>query len=48
MKRSEANIPDDLHGLKTIPTVLLGGGFKYFSFSLLFGDDSQFDIFQRG
>ena len=28
----------------------LGGGFKYFSFSPLFGEDSQFDdhIFQRG
>ena len=29
---------------------LLGGGFKYFVFSSLFGEDSQFDehIFQRG
>ena len=39
-------------GKKTLSDELLelGGGFKYFSFSPLFGEDSQFDdhIFQRG
>ncbi len=35
---------------RNVTNFKLGGGFKYFSFSPLFGEDSHFDdhIFQRG